>query len=322
MGHEKAARYFSYRVIQTVLVVHIWMLSAPSASRAEELQPPREILKYSDPAVSSEQLEKPPAVFMREDIPYQLASWEIVEQELSGRMQYGESAVVYEKTGMDAEIPKTAEISIEGEEGLFSVPMVRRDYMNERWEDDFAFALTFHSYQADSYQLGEIEISAKPDSPKPELQGYEDELLRLLGLSEEYYRITGYEWGGEPYRDEAGVLCRNAEARGERLVRDCQAVYGGEVVLPPKKVYQTKAVYCLKQKREEKIKASKVKQKSGEDAPAESQEQVWIEGARHVIKRLTAVTIRLGLFLFLFMLLRILVRAGRTVWKKWGSRKQ
>lgn len=322
MAYEKGAKKFLYRVMQTALIVHIWMLSVPSVSWAEELQPPREILKYSDPMASSEKLKEPSAVFMREDVPYYLASWEIVEQELSGRMQYGESAVVYEKTGMDAEIPQTAEISIEGEEGLFSVPLVRQDYMNERWEDDFAFTLTFHSYQADSYQLGEIEISAKPDSPEPELQGYENELLRLLGLSEEHYRITGYEWSGEPYRDEAGVLCRDAEARGERLVRDCQAVYGGEVVLPSKKVYKTKAVYCLKEKKGEKKKTSKVKQRSGEGDLTESQEQAWIEGVRHIIKRLTAVTIRLGLFLFLFMLLWMAVRAGRTVWKKWGSRKQ
>ena len=109
------------------------------------------------------------------------------------------------------------------------------EYGNQRWEDDFSFTLTFHSCQADTYELGGIEISSDPDSDRPELQRYESELLEMLGLPEAHYRITDYAWAGEAYQDEGGALCRDACARGERLVRDCQAVYGGEVVLSPKK---------------------------------------------------------------------------------------
>lgn len=166
------------------------------------------------------QLADPPAVFMRENTPYYLASWELSEEELPGRMQYGESSVVYEKVGMNAEIPETAEISMEGENGLFTVPLVRSEYGNQRWEDDFSFTLTFHSCQADTYELGGIEISSDPDSDRPELQGYESELLEMLGLPEAHYRITDYAWREKPIRTKeehcAGTRVQRRTA-GERL---------------------------------------------------------------------------------------------------------
>ena len=171
-----------FRVFQTVFAVCVWAVSAAFLSQADELQPPREILKYSEPEHDPAQLADPPAVFMRENTPYYLASWELSEEELPGRMQYGESSVVYEKVGMNAEIPETAEISMEGENGLFTVPLVRSEYGNQRWEDDFSFTLTFHSCQADTYELGGIEISSDPDSDRPELQRYESELLEMLCL--------------------------------------------------------------------------------------------------------------------------------------------
>lgn len=322
MRYEKTAGYFLHRALQTVLSVCMWIVSAASISQAEELQPPREILRYSEPEAASEQLEDPPAVFMRETVPYYLASWEISEEELPGRMQYGESCVVYEAIGMNAEIPETGEISVEGEDGLFSVPLVRRQYMNERWEDDFEFTLTFHSCQADVYELGELEILSDPDSEEPALQGCEEELLKMLGLSGEYYRITGYEWAGEAYRDEGGMMCRDASAAGERMVRDCQAVYGGEVVLPPKKVYRTKAVYCLQEGKGKKKPVPEENQEKGGNRQDESAEPVWREEARLIIKRLISVTVRLGLLFLLLLLFRLAVRAGQAVWKRWGNRKE
>ena len=320
MGSKTTAGYVLYRVFQTVFAVCMWAVSAAFLSQADELQPPREILKYSEPEHDPAQLADPPAVFMRENTPYYLASWELSEEELPGRMQYGESSVVYEKVGMNAEIPETAEISMEGENGFFTVPLVRSEYGNQRWEDDFSFTLTFHSCQADTYELGGIEISSDPDSDRPELQGYESELLEMLGLPEAHYRITDYAWAGEAYQDEGGALCRDACARGERLVRDCQAVYGGEVVLSPKKVWRTKAVYRLKDGEGQKQPASGPDQKKREDGQNETAELSWMEEAGRVIKRLTLITVRLGLFLLLLFLLRLLARTGRAVWEKWGRK--
>lgn len=322
MEYKTMAGYVLCKIFQTVFSVCVWAVSAVFLSQADELQPPREILKYSEPESDSAQLADPPAVFMRENTPYYLASWEISEEDLPGRMQYGESSVVYEKTGMTAEIPETAKISIEGEDGLFTVPLLGSEYMNERWEDDFFFTLTFHFCQADTYELGEIEISSDPDSDRPELQGYEGELLEMLGLSEAYYRITDYEWAGDAYREEGGVLCRDASARGERMVRDCRAVYGGEVVLPPKKIWRTKAVYRLKDGEGQKKSISGPTQEKRKGGQNEAAEMSWMEEAQRVIKRLTVITIRLGLFFLLLLLFRLLVRTGQAVWKRWGKKNR
>ena len=94
MGSKTTAGYVLYRVFQTVFAVCVWAVSAAFLSQADELQPPREILKYSEPEHDPAQLADPPAVFMRENTPYYLASWELSEEELPGRMQYGESSVV------------------------------------------------------------------------------------------------------------------------------------------------------------------------------------------------------------------------------------
>lgn len=322
MGYNRAATVFVRKALRAAEAVCILSLLVPAVSQAEELQPPREILRYSEPKADSEQLEEPPDVFMRENIPYELASWEIAEGGLPGRMQYGESTVVYEKIGMNAEIPKTAEISIEGEDGLFSVPLVQSEYTNERWENDFSFTLTFHSCQADIYELGGVEIFLDSDSEQPRLWGYEDELLELIGLPQESYRITGYKWAGEPYWDETGLLCRDAAAKGQRLVRDCKAVYGGEVILPPRETYRTKAVYRLKERERAEKTGSEEKRTGGESRQTESLEPAWSEEIRRVIKRFTAVTIRFGLLFLLIVLLRLMFRTGRAVWERWGSRKR
>ena len=142
----------------------------------------------------------------------------------------------------------------------------------------------------------------------------------MLGLPEAHYRITDYAWAGEAYQDEEGALCRDASARGERLVRDCQAVYGGEVVLSPKKVWRTKAVYRLKDGEEQKEPASGPDQEKREDGQNKTAELSWMEEAGRVIKRLTVITVRLGLFLLLLLLLRLLAGTGRAVWEKWGRK--
>ena len=103
-------------------------------------------------------------------------------------------------------------------------------------------------------------------------------------------------------------------------MRDCQAVYGGEVVLSPKKVWRTKAVYRLKDGEGQKQPASGPHQKKREDGQNETAELSWMEEAGRVIKRLTVITVRLGLFLLLLFLLRLLARTGRAVWEKWGRK--
>jgi len=45
------------------------------------------------------------------------------------------------------------------------------------------------------------------------------------------YKINSIEWDGEEYK-ENGILCRNAVAKGNKVVNDYTSLYGGDVYLP------------------------------------------------------------------------------------------
>ena len=45
------------------------------------------------------------------------------------------------------------------------------------------------------------------------------------------YKINSIEWDEEEYKDN-GILCRNAVAKGNKVVNDYTALYGGDAYLP------------------------------------------------------------------------------------------
>lgn len=97
------------------------------------------------------------------------------------------------------------------------------------WKDGFCFPITISGYDGDVFLLGDTEIPAAAD-----LSDYADEFLRYLGLSEAYYRIDEIVWSGDSYM-EGDVLCRNAIAHGEKLMRYVDVKYGGEVQITVKR---------------------------------------------------------------------------------------
>ncbi len=60
-------------------------------------------------------------------------------------------------------------------------------------------------------------------------QQYGTELLSSMGLSEEEYEVEEIGWAGTPYENEDSIVCRDAVARGNRLLRDYQVMYEGNV---------------------------------------------------------------------------------------------
>lgn len=92
MGSKTTAGYVLYRVFQTVFAVCVWAVSAAFLSQADELQPPREILKYSEPEHDPGTACGSAAVFYAGEHPLLSGVMELSEEELPGRMQYGESS--------------------------------------------------------------------------------------------------------------------------------------------------------------------------------------------------------------------------------------
>ena len=67
---------------------------------------------------------------------------------------------------------------------------------------------------------------------QPNLSGCEEELLNLIGVAPEEYQIEAIEWAGDAHPDADGNLCREALAKGRRLLRDYQVRYVGALQLP------------------------------------------------------------------------------------------
>lgn len=143
--------------------------------------------------------------------------------------------VTYEAVEDEAALPEEIMVSVlAGHDGEM-VPCQAVGWVEEAayWQDDFSFPITFYEYGAGAYQLGEITVK-KTDLEEPEqltelAEQYGTELLESMGLSAEDYEVKEIVWTGTPYEKEDGIMCRDAMAYGNRLLRDWRVQYEGFV---------------------------------------------------------------------------------------------
>lgn len=171
---------------------------------------------------------------------YQLVSSELQKAVKEGRSKFVSSWISLALEG-EWEPPEQAEILVEDEDtGIkkeYTVPMLEMKEKSREWTDDFSFSVTVSGYGAETFWLGDMEIPGE----KP-LDQCGPELLLYLGLPAEYYHVEEVEWLGEPYEKE-GILCRDAQARGRKLMRNMEVRYGGQVKLPPAEGLKYYCVY-------------------------------------------------------------------------------
>ena len=145
--------------------------------------------------------------------------------------------VTYEAVEDEAALPEEIMVSVlAGHDGEM-VPCQAVGWVEEAvyWQDDFSFPITFYEYGAGAYQLGEITVK-KTDLEEPEqltelAEQYGTELLESMGLYAEEYEVKEIVWTGTPYEKEDGIVCRDAMAYGNRLLRDWRVQYEGFVEL-------------------------------------------------------------------------------------------
>lgn len=146
-----------------------------------------------------------------------------------GTFTYVSAMVSYKLEGRQ-EPPETTAIEIKDEntgmayERTVSCMEIRENEV--LWEDGFSFSLTVSGYDADQFLLGETLIPAND-----ELSDYGEEFLSYLNLPPDCYRIENVCWDGDCYEKD-GVICRDATADGEKLVRYVDVKYGGQVWIP------------------------------------------------------------------------------------------
>lgn len=67
--------------------------------------------------------------------------------------------------------------------------------------------------------------------------------MEFMGLSPLEYRILSADWSGESYEDEEGRMCRQAMVWGQKLLRDYEAAYEGEVSWTEPETHELEMVY-------------------------------------------------------------------------------
>ena len=208
--------------------------------RTEET-PTAETLTLEGPVFTDAgQAQELKEILERDGKQYRLVSRRIRQVSQGGTMTYASVTVPYVLEGRQ-DPPETARVTLTdeqtGQEYEREIPKLETEETSAQWTGGFQFLITVSGYDADVFQLGNAEI------PKDaELSSYGTEFLEYLGLPEECYRVENVEWSGETYEKE-GILCRDARATGEKLVRNVEVRYGGQVKTPEVKRKQYIGLY-------------------------------------------------------------------------------
>ena len=174
--------------------------------------------------------QKPTETMEQDGKSYRLKSITKNTAESEERTELKDAKVAYTGIEDGVKIPSERAITFTDkdtkQEVNASIPLKSQEVTGEYWDDSFEFPITISGYNADTYMLGNKEISASAD-----LMNYADDFLSMLALNPEKYSITSIEWDGGQYTED-GLVKRKAIGKGKKLVQNIDAVYEGEVTLP------------------------------------------------------------------------------------------
>ena len=224
------------------------------------------ITVYSDAfLVDTDEKLVPAQEIVRDGCIYELQGYTKEKTVIPAHEELAEDTILYEAVEAADTIPEKVSITETdkrtGQQIERSVPLSEYTFSDRRWEDGFEFHAVFHEYGTPGYHLGDVVIPHNDETPQ--LAGYEEELLQLLGLDKKNYEIQQMEWAGSAYQNPEGITCRDALISGRKMIADCSAVYSGSVVFEEEDGFRYEAEYLArdflkKQEVEYQIKATAI----------------------------------------------------------------
>ena len=205
-------------------------LHTEETTSVNETEEDKAVLTYESP-IFTDGGERfvPEETKIENGMEYRLVSKRIRNAKKAGGMTYAQVTIPYDLEGNDT-VPVTADVPLideeSGTEFERELSLINVEEISRSWSDTFSFPVTVSGYGADSFYLGDMEISGDAD-----LSDYGEKLLELAGLSKEYYQVDRVTWDGEAYM-EGEVMHRNATAGGSKLIRKVKAKYGGQIRTP------------------------------------------------------------------------------------------
>ena len=229
-----------------------WLSGRAPAMAAQEPEegrygPEIRITRNVEPAEDGEFQEPPDRYWDGDGKEYRLDYWEILTIPGQDASRHLERKMVY--TGVEGAegIPGSISLKedVSGSQAEGTLFLRESRIVREEWKDGFTAPVTFHAYGADEYHGGSLVIPG--DAVLETCVSMGGKLLEFMGLSPMEYRILYADWSGEPYEDEEGRMCRQAMVRGQKLLRDYEAAYEGEVSWTQPETYALVPV-CILQK--------------------------------------------------------------------------
>lgn len=107
------------------------------------------------------------------------------------------------------------------------------------WEDTY-IDITFTSYNASEFIWNGITVKKNEDEP---LKGYETQLIESVGGNKSDYEVSKIYWTGKAYKNDKGVLCRDARADVRKRSYYYRVNYAGTIIVPETKGYVYKSIY-------------------------------------------------------------------------------
>lgn len=164
---------------------------------------------------------------------YTLKSSEMYQETAIPRSEPADYEITYSQQTSRPQIPDTTEVTLYDEileqEITAEIPLTNVVQSEAYWLYDFTFNLTIDV--ASAYYIGNSVIQY--NEATPQLAGYENEVLAIIGAPATDYRIDTITWSGAAYTANDGSLKRNAVGTGWRRVYDYTASYQGDVELIP-----------------------------------------------------------------------------------------
>lgn len=285
-----------------IFVLGLWMTGPGICAKGAE---PITVTRQLD-REEAQGWKEPEALYRDEEgREYRLSHWEIKELPGDRVRRSLERTVVYRAVEEAEILPES--IPVEEESGLEAegeLSAGERRILREEWEEGFVAPVVFHSYGAGEYQLGDVVIGG--EMPLEEAASHGAELLRVLGLPQEAYRITAMVWDGEPYEDADAGLCRRALATGQKRLRDYEIVYKGDIWVQEPAAYELKLEYePLEQGKEEPEALEENRKAAAEPEKGEEEElgilQYWVRSGFVIAVAAGLLGIATGLVLLLVL---------------------
>lgn len=242
--------------------------------------------------------KRPPQKYKYQGQIYQLSSMQQVAAMIPETCRYIEKTIIYEEVEQADELPGTIEMEVKDHDTGVStkaeLPVLKTQFDHWRWIAGFEFTITVQQYDLGRFYLGDKIV----EEEEGELfEGYEEDLLGLIGVDPAYYRIDRIQWITDAWTGEDGLVYRQAKAGGQKYVADCRVTYGGDVKLP-----ETEGIAWQAEYAPETVE-SDTEPDTG--VPSSGKEGRWHQIWQRYSRQITVVSI--GLLFFLLLGLGIFV---------------